>query len=222
MSKIPKVFGERLRQLDGEYKIRLDETVPPVQHAPHRIGVALRRKLKETLDDLEGQGVIAQVTTPTKWINSIVAVPKNGKLRICLDPKDLNHTILRENYQLPTVDDIATCLHGAKVFTVLDVRNGFWHVNIDEESSYLTTFQMPSGCYRWKCMPFGISSASEVSQRKMNDLIEDLTAIEVMADDFLPLDMLNHSRKRQRTTTKLCWSFSSNAKKEMTVGIQRS
>ena len=133
MLKFPDVFGEGLGQLDGQYKIRLDETVPPVQHAPRRIAVALRPQLKDTLDALEAQGIIAQVTTPTRWISSIVAVPKkNGKLRICLDPKDLYRAIQREKYQLPTVEDIATRLHGAKVFTVMDVRNGFWHVSLDE------------------------------------------------------------------------------------------
>ena len=111
MLKFPDVFGEGLGQLDGQYKIRLDETVPPVQHVPCRIAVALRPQLKDTLDALEAQGIIAQVTTPTRWISSIVAVPKkNGKLRICLDPKDLNRAIQREKYQLPTMEDIATRL----------------------------------------------------------------------------------------------------------------
>ena len=137
-----------------------------VQHAPWRIAVALRPKLKEALDDLVAQDVIAPVTTPTEWISSIVAVPKkNGKLRICLDPKDLNRAIQREKYQLPTVEDIATRLHGAKVFTMMDVRNGFWHVSLEEESTYLTTFQTPFGRYRWKRMPFGISSAPEHNRR---------------------------------------------------------
>ena len=186
MSNFPEVFGDGLGQLDGEYQIRLDENVSPVQHAPRRIAVALRPKLKEALDDLEDQGVIAPVTTPTRWISSIVAVPKkNGKLRICLDPKDLNRAIQRKNYQLPTVEDIATRLHGAKVFIIMDVKNGFWHVSLDEESSYLTTFQTPFGRYRWKRMPFGISSAPEVFQRKMHELIEGLTGIEVVADDFI-------------------------------------
>ena len=186
MLKFPDVFGEGLGQLDGQYKIRLDETVPPVQHAPRRIAVALRPQLRDTLDALEAQGIVAQVTTPTRWISSIVAVPKkNGKLRICLDPKDLNPAIQREKYQLPTVEDIATRLHGAKVFTVMDVRNGFWHVSLDEESSYLTTFQTPFGRYRWRRMPFGISSVPEVFQRKMHELIEGMTDIEVVADDFI-------------------------------------
>ena len=164
----------------------MDETVPPVQHAPHRIAVALRLKLKETLDDLEAQGVIAQVTTPTKWISAMVAVPKkNGKLRICLDPKDLNSAILRENSQLLTVENIAIRLYGVKVVTVMDARNGFWYINLDEECSYLTTFQTPFGRYRWKHMPFGISSAPEVFQRKMYELIEGLMSIEVVADNFI-------------------------------------
>ena len=138
--------------------------------------MALRPQLKDTLDALEAQGIIAQVTMPTRWISSIVAVPKkNGKLRICLDPKDLNRAIQREKYQHPTVEDIATCLHGAKVFTVMDVQNGFWHVSLDEASSYLTTFQTP----------FGISSAPEVFQRRMYKLIEGMTDIEVVADDFI-------------------------------------
>ena len=78
MLKFPDVFGEGLGQLDGEYKIRLYENVPPVQHAPRRVAVTLRPQLKETLDALEAQGVIAQVTTATKWISSMVAVPKKN------------------------------------------------------------------------------------------------------------------------------------------------
>ena len=78
----------------------------------------------------------------------MLAVPKkNGMIRICLDPKDLNKAILRENYPMPTIEEIATHLHGAKVFTVLDAKNGFWHVKLDEESSYLTIFHTTFGRY---------------------------------------------------------------------------
>ena len=108
-----------------------------------------------------------------------------GTLRICLDPKDLNKAIQREHYPLPTIEDIATRLHGAKVFSVLDVNKGFWHVALDEPSSFLTTFHTPFGRYRWKRIPFGISSAPEVFQRQMHELIEGLQGIEVIADDFV-------------------------------------
>ena len=120
--------------------------------------MAYRESLQKSLDDLVGEDMLAPVTSPTKWVNSMVAVPKpDGWMRICLDPKDLNEAVQREHYQIPTIEEVATRLHGAKLFTVLDARNGFWHIKLDDESSYLTTFNTPFGRYRWKRMPFGIS-----------------------------------------------------------------
>ena len=81
--------------------------------------------------------------------------------------KRMPMSLQRENYPLPTIEDVATRLHGAKVFSLLDVRSGFWHVKLDEPSSYLTTFNTPFGRYRWKRLPFGICSAPEIFQRKI-------------------------------------------------------
>ena len=137
----PVVFGEAVGLLEGPYHIRLDEHAIPVQHAPRRVPVALRETLHNTLTELTEQGIIEPVQRPTAWISSLVIVPKkNGKLRLCLDPKDLNQAILREHYPLPTIEEVATRLHGTRVFTVLDVSQGFWHIELDEESSFLTTF----------------------------------------------------------------------------------
>ena len=87
----------------------------------------------------------------------MLAVPKkNGKIRIFHNPKDLKKAILRVNYSIPTIEDNASRLHGAKVFSVLDAKNGFWHVKLDKESSYLTTFHTPFARYRWCRMPFGV------------------------------------------------------------------
>jgi len=188
IKKYPTVFGPGIGMLPGEYHIRINEQCHPTQQAPRRIPVAIRDQLKATLDQLTQQGVLKPVTEPTAWISSMVAVKKkNGNLRICLDPKDLNCAIQREHYQLPTIEDVATRLHGAKLFTILDVRNGFWHVSLDEQSSLLTTFHTPFGRYRWTRMPFGICSAPEVFQRKMHELIEGLCGVEVVADDFVAI-----------------------------------
>ena len=189
IKQYPEVFSEGVGKLAGEYHIRIDSSIDPVQHAPHRVPVALRTKVKEALEDLEKQEIVTPVTSPTAWISSMVTVPKkNGKLLICLDPRDLNRAIQREHYPLPTIEDIATRLHGAKVFTKLDVRNGFWHVALDESSSYLKTFNTPFGRYRWQRLPFGVSSAPEVFQRKMHELVEGMSGIEVVADDFIIVD----------------------------------
>ena len=184
--KFPSVFADTTGEMDGEYHIKLDETVMPVQHAPRKIPVAIREKVREKLEELEKEGIIQRVTEPTPWISSMVEVVKpNGKIRICLDPRDLNKAVQRENYHLPTVEDIATRLHGAKVFTKLDVRNGFWHVRLDDESALLTTFHTPFGRFCWRRLPFGLSSAPEVFQRRIHEVIEGLPGEEVVEDYFL-------------------------------------
>ena len=187
MQEFPDIFSDEVVIMEGEHHIRIDENVDPVQHAPWRVPVALRAKVNESLQSLDMQEVTTSVTTATPCISSMVAVSKaNGtKLSICLDPRDLNRAIQDENYPLPTMEDIATQRHGAKVFTKLDVRNGFWHVKLSEESSYLTTFNTPFGRNQWQQLPFGISSALEVFQLKMHELIEGLAGIEVSAGDFI-------------------------------------
>ena len=137
----PNVSGHGVGKLEGECHIHLNKDVTPIQHSPRRVPVALWDRLKETLDSLVAQHIIVQVTQLTPWINSMVVVPKkDGTFRICLDPKDLYCAIQREHYQLTNIEDIATRLHGAKVFTILDVHCGFWHVPLAEHSSLLTTF----------------------------------------------------------------------------------
>lgn len=182
----PEVFSEAVGKLETRYKIQIDESVPPVQHAPRRVPAALRSRLMEELNDLETAGIIAKVEVPTDWVSSLVVVQKkSGKLRICLDPKDLNKAIKREHYPLPVIEDISTRLCSARVFTILDVRQGFWHIPLEDRSTYLTTFNTPFGRYRWLRMPFGICSAPEIFQRHMHRLIEGLTGVEVVADDFV-------------------------------------
>ena len=126
----------------------------------------LKAKLKKKIKEMEKEGIIIQQTNPTDWISSLVTVKKPGKLRVCTDPRDLNGAIKRPNYQMPTVDK-------AKVFTVLDAKDGFYQVKPDTESSLLTTFWTPFGRYRYLRMPQGISSAlEEYGKRAIQRLLE--------------------------------------------------
>ncbi len=78
------------------------------------------------------------VECSTDWISAMVVVQKqNGKPRVCIDPKPLNTALKRSHFPLPT---ILPDLSKANLFTVCDVKSGFWHVQPEEESSYLTTF----------------------------------------------------------------------------------
>lgn len=87
-------------------------------------------------------------------VNSIVCDEKsNGKLRICLDPRDLNKAIKREYYQLPAIEEITTRLAGAKIFSELDANSGYWQIPLDPASQKLTTFNTPFGRYCFCRMP---------------------------------------------------------------------
>jgi len=152
---------------------------------PRNVPVAVQQELRQHLQELVNMKVLSPVKEPTKWINSMVIVKKLNKLRICLDLKDLNKAIKRPHYPIPTIDDILPQLSKAKVFSVLDAKDGFWQVKLDEPSSYLTTFWTPFGRYRWLCMPFGISSALEEFQRRQHEITEGLQEVYVIADDIL-------------------------------------
>ena len=94
------------------------------------------------------EGILTPVNGPTDWVSSMVTVVKSNKLRICIDPKDLNRAIKRSHYPMPTIEKVATKLSKAKVFTVLDAKSGFWQIKRDEDSSMLTTFNTPFGRFR--------------------------------------------------------------------------
>lgn len=100
--------------------------------------------MKEELDRLVEKDVPVLVTEPTEWVSQMAVVHKpSGKLRICIDPQPLNAALKREHYKLPVLDDVLPKLKDAKVFSKLDVREAYWHVRLDEESSKLTTMIIP-------------------------------------------------------------------------------
>ncbi|KAK3706238.1 hypothetical protein QZH41_003700 [Actinostola sp. cb2023] len=130
--------------------------------------------------------ILTKVEAPTDWISAMVATKKrNGKIRLCIDPKPLNQALKRNHYPLPVIDDILPLLSNAKVFTFVDAKNGFWHVPLDIESSFLTTFATPWGRYRWNRMPFGISPAPEEFQRRLDNALEGLNGVQPIYDDIL-------------------------------------
>ena len=186
LAKFLMVFSNRIGMVPGMYSIHINRSVKLVQHAAWNVAVALRQPLHEELHQLMDQGIIIPVTELTPWTSSMVVVPKkDGSIWVCLDPRELNKAILWEQYPLPTIEDIATHLSGTKIFSVFDVKQGFWHVQLDNASSFLTTFNTPFGRFRWHQMPFGISSAPEVFQRRMHQLVEGLAGVEVITDDFM-------------------------------------
>ena len=163
----------------------VDRKHTPVQHAPRRIAVTLKKEVKEKIEELEKKGIIQKVTEPTEWISSVVVVAKPGKIRICLDPRDLNKAILRPKYQMPTLEEVLPNLTNAKVFSTMDAKDGFYQIGLDEASSKKTTFWTPFGRYRYLRMPFGINLAPEEFECRLHEKLAGLEGVEILRDDLL-------------------------------------
>lgn len=186
LAEFPNVFTG-LGCMGGTYHIELDDTVEPVIHPPRRVPYSLLEKLKQKLQELEEKNVIQKVDRPTPSVNSLVIVEKHdGSLRLYLDSRDLNKAIRQEHHRIPTAEDIASRLSGKKVFSIVDEKDGFWQVRLNDESSHLCTFNTPYGRYRFKRMPLGISSAPEVFQKKkMKPIFGDIDCVEVIFDNII-------------------------------------
>ena len=168
--EFPEAFSGELGTLKGKVHLRVDENVTPVQCPPRRVPVALKEPLRKELDRMVKLGVLAPVEDTTPWCSQIsIQTKKDGSLRVCIDPRELNKALMRERYPLAIIEDILPELANATVLSKLDLRSRYWHCELDEESSLLTTIITPFGRFRWLRLPFGLNVSSEIFQRKHDD-----------------------------------------------------
>ena len=184
--RYPKVFNG-LGKTKWEYKIRLREGAQPYAlMTPRKVPLPLMNKVKEELERMENLGVTSKVDEPSEWCAGMVVVPKsNGKVRICVDLTKLNESVKRENHPIPSVEETLGKLAGAKVFSKIDANYGFYQINLAPESRPLTTFITPFGRYCFQRLPFGISSGSEIYQKRMAEMLEGLPGVVCHIDDIL-------------------------------------
>lgn len=157
----PDVF-KGLGLFPDSYKIKIDSNVEGIIRPPRRLPQTLSVKLEKELEQLVRNKIIARVKEPEKWSSNIILIEKPDKsLRLCLNPMDLNKAIKRDFHLIPTFEEMRAKLLNKKYYTVLDIKQGFYHIKLDEESSKICTFGTPFGYYRFLRLPFGIKSAPE-------------------------------------------------------------
>ena len=138
---------------------------------------------------MESQGIIEKIPQgqPTEWLSSLAYSRKpSGKLRVCLDPRDLNKNIKRTYHRAPTVEEITHKLMGATVFSKLDAKNGYWSIMLDEKAKQLTAFNSPASNQRFmfKRLPFGLSVSQDLFQEAMDQLTSNCDGVISIADDI--------------------------------------
>jgi hypothetical protein len=174
-----------LGELDGDFSIKLKpDSTPFALTTPRRVTIPLLNKVKAELERMKNLGVISKVDVPAECCAGMVVVPKpDGNIRICVDLTKLIENVLRETYHLPKIDNLLAQISESKIFTKLDCNSGFWQE--DEQSRLLTTFITTFGRFCFNRMPFGIKTAPEHYQKKMNEILEGLDGQICIIDDIL-------------------------------------
>ena len=163
----PDVF-ERIAKFPWQpYHIQADPSVTPKQTPCRTIPIHLKEAFQKEINKMLQAGVLVLITEATPWINSFILVESNDKqgqlkLRICLDPTNLNKVVTREPYHFCMPEGISHLLADACILTLCDCQKGYWHQRLDEVSYYLTTFNTEMGRYRFTVMPFGIMVAGDM------------------------------------------------------------
>lgn len=168
-----------------EYDIDFIENPQFEVHAARRIPHAYRQMVKDELDSMVKHNVIREVTEATPAVSPMVVVKQRGKIRICIDPTDVNKNVIRRHYPLKTLEEIAARITGSKIFSKLDCKKGFWQIKLSERTQKFLTFATPWGRYSCTKLPFGLCSAPEIFQQIMTKLLTGIEKAEASMDDIL-------------------------------------
>ena len=156
-----------------KHKIELTDTNPfkeQYRRIPPNAYDEVRNHLKLMLD----MGAIRPSKSP--WASAVVLARKKcGGLRFCIDLRKLNERTVRDAHSIPRIDDSLDRLEGSSWFSSLDLKAGYWQVEMDEESKALTAFTVgPLGFYECERMPFGLTNAPATFQRLMESCLGEL------------------------------------------------
>lgn len=141
----------------------------------------MQENVKAELQMMVNIGVLTSVSEPTEWVPSVVVNHKKNseKIRLCIDPRDLNKACLRPHHPLRMVEEVTSQMPNSSVFSAIDAKH-FWQISLDDKSSVLTKFNTQFGRF----MPFRNSSASKGFQRPMEQIFVGYPCAIIM-DDIL-------------------------------------
>lgn len=169
-----------------EMKVCLTDEIPVYEKA-RRMSPKERNIVNEIIKGWLKDGVCRLSNSP--YASPIVLRPKKVGWRLCIDFRRLNKKVIRDRFPLPIMEDVMDILQGAAVFTTLDLRDGFFHVDVSEESVKYLSFIVPDGQYEFLKAPFGFTNSPPMFQRLINIIFRQLMQEKIVAPylDDLPI-----------------------------------
>ncbi|KII72602.1 Transposon Tf2-9 polyprotein [Thelohanellus kitauei] len=170
--------------------IILKNDAKPVVHKPRPIPFTLKPLVENELTRLVEEGVLERVDPTTEeipWACPIVCVKKHdGGIRICGDFRGtINQYIDPPPFPLPSIDEILNTIRGGNRFTVLDLKDAYLQLAVDEKSKKLLVINTPCGFFHYKRLPFGVSSSPAIFQATMAKILSGIPNVAFYLDDII-------------------------------------
>ena len=201
--KYPKVFSKGNEDIGRTQLVTMDIDMgdnPLVSSRPYTLALKHHRWVQEEIETLERVGIITKSMSP--WASPIVKVPKKSqpgeppKKRLCIDFRkinDLQQKVITEGKSkgslllipLPKIDEMYAKLKGAKFFSTIDLRSGYYHIALGKDSRAKTAFVTPFGKYEFLQVPFGLAQAPAFFQHLMNKVLDNCPFAMTYLDDII-------------------------------------
>ena len=177
---------DKVQIADAEPHSIVTTNEKPIKLRPYKISLEQSIALKEEINKLLNHGLIAPSHSP--WAFPVLLIKKkNGKWRMCVDYRKLNDITVKDAYALPFIDELLESVHGATVFSAIDLFSGYHQIPMNEKDVEKTAFTTKFGNYNFLVMPFGLTNAPASFQREMNRILMPLIGkcLFVYMDDIL-------------------------------------
>ena len=145
----------------------------PIKQRPYRTTPENKQEIDRQVNDMLERGIIPESVSP--WSSPVVIVKKkNGEMRFCIDFRSINKITKKDSFPMPLVAETLDALSGTHYFTTLDLKSGYWQIELDPSAREKTAFVTHNGLYEFLVMPFGLTNSGASFQRLMEHILRGL------------------------------------------------